>query len=654
MRTGSWGQKSGTPPPLLIARPRLMIPDPFPSPDSRMRPYSFSPARSAVTFVGALALVGAIALSVAPALGAQDTVADSAVSAPITNLHYEVGADRAALAMRRLHVTTTFDVGAGGAVVLSLPAWTPGAYEISNFARWVSGFGASQNGAALRWDKLDFDTWRVRPTGAGRVTVQFDYEADSLDNAMSWTRPDFALFNGTNLFLYPQGRSLDFPATLSVRTEPEFRVATSMSPAGAPRQYRAATYHELVDMPVVVGAFDLDSMPISGRTVRLATYPSGSVAGERRTTAWQQLRRIIPAEALVFGEVPWDSYTLIQIADSTYPGASGLEHSASHVDVVSPLAIGSDFQPSLYAHEIFHAWNVKRLRPTEMVPYRYDRAQPTPWLWVSEGVTDYYADLTEVRGGIVDPSGFYELTAGKIGEIENTIPFALEDASVNTWIHPKDGTEYSYYPKGSLAGLLLDISIRDASDNAKSLDTVMRELYESTYKRGRGFTSADFWGAVSRAANGRSFDDFSRKYVDGREPYPWDAALRTIGLRIERDSAPRIGVSTAPDAEGDVRVMEVSPGSAAAAAGIRVGDVMVRVGNVAVDEPNFGAKFRTQYLGKPTGSALPLTVKRGSETLTLRSKLMYGPTAPRITEDPAASPRAVRLRNGILRGTTGS
>ena len=595
----------------------------------------------------------ALLLLAAPGASAQGSASDSTLSAPVSNLHYEVGADRAALAMRRLHVTTTFDVSAGDAVILSLPAWTPGAYEISNFARWVSGFGASQNGNALRWDKLDYDTWRVRPTGAGRVTVQFDYQADSLDNAMSWTRPDFALFNGTNLFLYPEGRSLDFPATMSVRTDPEFRVATSMTPAGAPRQYRAATYHELVDMPVVVGAFDLDSSSVSGRTVRLATYPTGSVAGERRSTVWEQLRRIIPVEVLVFGEVPWDSYTLIQIADSTYPGASGLEHAASHVDVVSPMAIGSDFQPSLYAHEIFHAWNVKRLRPAEMVPYRYDRPQPTPWLWVSEGITDYYADLAEVRGGIVDPSGFYALTAGKIGEIENTAPFALEDASVNTWIHPKDGTEYSYYPKGSLAGLLLDISIRDASDNTKSLDTALRDLYETTFKQGRGFTNADFWGAVGRAANGRSFDEFSRRYIDGREPYPWNTTLPIIGLRIERDSAPRIGVSTAPDAEGAIRVMEISPGSAAEAAGVRVGDVMIKVGDVAVDDPNFGLKFRTQYLGKPTGSPLPLTVKRGAETLTLRSTLMYGPTAPRITEDPAASPRAVRLRNGILRGLTG-
>lgn len=596
--------------------------------------------------------LAALALLAAPA-GAQRAADDSTTSAPVTNLRYEVTVDRPALAARRLHVTTSFDVAGGAPVVLSLPAWTPGAYEMSYFARWVSGFAATQEGAALRWDKLDYDSWRVRPARGGRVTVEFDYTADSLDNAMAWTKPDFALFNGTNLFLYPEGQSLEMPATMAVHAPAEFRVTTSMTGAGAPRTYRAASYHELVDMPVFVGQFDLDSATISGKTVRYATYPVGSVSGAARATAWDQLKRVIPAEVMVFGDVPWESYSVMQIADSAYPGASGLEHAASHVDVLTPLAIGSDFMPSLYAHEIFHAWNVKRLRPAEMFPYRYDRPQPTPWLWVSEGITDYYADLAEVRGGVIEKQGFYALTSGKIAEIENTIPFALEDASVNTWIHPRDGTEYSYYPKGSLAGLLLDITIRDASDNKRSLDTVMRELYQTTYGKGRGFTNQDWWGAVSRAANGRSFDDFSRRYVDGREPYPWPAALRTIGLRIESDSAPRLGVSTAPDATtGAIRVMEVAAGGAAASAGVRIGDAMIKVGEIDVRDADFGAKFRAAYQGKPAGAPVPIVVQRGGETVALRGILAYAPSPPRITEDPAATPRAIRLRDGILRGTT--
>jgi predicted metalloprotease with PDZ domain len=596
------------------------------------------------------AAILAATLAAAP-LTAQRASTDSTTSAPVSDLRYEVTADRAALATRRLRVTTSFTVGSASPVVLSLPAWTPGAYEISNFANRVIGFGATQANAALRWDKLDFDTWRVRPAGEGRVTLTFEFLADTLDNAMAWTKPDFALFNGTNLFLYPEGRPKEFSSTVVIRTEADFRIATSLPAAGAARTYRASNYHDLVDMPVFVGRFDLDSGTISGKTVRYATYPMGTVAGSARALAWDQLKRIIPVEVLVFGETPWDSYSLLQIADSSYGGYSGLEHSSSHVDIVAPGFIGSDFQPSLYAHEIFHAWNVKRLRPTELVPYEYDRPQPTPWLWVSEGITDYYADLAEVRGGVIDPSGFYALTTGKIAEIENTVPFALEDASVNTWVHPKDGTEYSYYPKGSLAGLMLDIAIRDASDNHASLDQVMRELYQTTYKQGRGFTSDDFWGAVRRAANGRSFDDFARRYVDGRDPYPWPETLRTIGLRLERDSVPRLGVTTAGGPAGAVNVTDVMPGGAGALAGVRTGDVLVRVGDVDVSDPNFGVKFRAAYMGKAAGTPLPIVVRRGDANLTLNGRLVYAPGAPRLVEEASAPARALRLRNGILRGT---
>ena len=168
-------------------------------------------------------------------------------------------------------------------------------------------------------------------------------------------------------------------------------------------------------------------------------------------------------EAVVQNSVPREHLTeqpSMQIVDSAYGGASGLEHQNSHVDIFAPPYIGSEFQPSLYAHEIFHAWNVKRLRPSEMWPYKYSHPQPTPWLWVSEGITDYYADLAEVRGGVVDEKGFYALTAEKINEVMNAAPIALEDASLNAWTHPVDGTEYIYYPKGSLAGLLLDIMSR--------------------------------------------------------------------------------------------------------------------------------------------------------------------------------------------------
>jgi predicted metalloprotease with PDZ domain len=596
------------------------------------------------------AVVLASLCATSPAV-AQRATTGLPASAPITGVHYEVTADRAGLGERQLHVVTTFGVAGTAPVELSLPAWTPGAYEIVNFARTVSEFGAVQGADTLRWDKADYDTWRVWPKKAGQVTVSFDVTADTLDNGMSWTKPDFALFNGTNVFLYPEGRPTDFPSTVTIRTEPDFLIATGMARAAEARTFRAANYHELVDMPFFVGQFDLDSAVVSGKQVRFATYPKGVFTGAMRTTAWDQIKRAIPPEELVFGEVPWDSYTIMHITDSSFAGMSGLEHANSHVDVTTPRGNGSDFQPSLFAHEIFHAWNVKRLRPADLVPYRYDRPQQTGWLWVSEGITDYYADLAEVRGGIIDTKGFYALTSGKIAEIANAPPFALEDASLNAWIKVRDGTDALYYPKGSLAGFLLDIMIRDASDNRSSLDHVMRDLYVSTYKQGRGFTPTEWWGAVSRASNGKSYDEFYRRYIDGREPYPWKEALAVIGLRMQSDSVPRMGVSLRPEQEG-ARVMELVPGSPAVAAGIRQGDVIVSVNERPAMEVFFAGGFAAMYGGKPAGTPIPVVIRRDSATVNVQVALRFGPAPPTLVEDPAASPRAVRLRNGILRGTT--
>ena len=614
----------------------------------------------------ALATGALLTLASAPAAAqrAGTPSASDSISAPISDVRYEIRFDKTTAASRKLEVSMTFATPGNAPVLLSLPAWTPGAYEMTWFAKWVSDFTPSGDGKALQWDKLDYDTWRIRPAGAKRITVHFDFAADSLDNAMAWSRTNFALFNGTNVFLYPEGRSAEWPATVTVRTEVGWLVATGMTPAPAPNggingsaaAFSARNYHDLVDMPFFVGAFDLDSVKVQNVWLRFASYPKGSVAGAARQETWSQLTKVLPPEIAVFKDAPFQSYTVMQIADSSYGGASGLEHQNSHVDVLSPFALGSDFMPSLYAHEIFHAWNVKRLRPADMVPYRYDRPNPTPWLWFSEGVTDYYADLAEVRGGVVDSAGFLELTSGKINEVSTAVPVALEDASLSTWVHPTDGTGYLYYPKGSLAGFMLDIMIRDASDNTHSLDDVMRELYENTWKKGRGFTGTDFWGAVSRAAGGKSFTDFNARYIDGREGYPWATVLPLAGLQFVSDSVrePRLGVFTAADSTGGVKVTSLTEGGAAMQAGVRSGDVLVSVGDIAVTDGTFGEKFRAKYTSAADGAPLAIVVRRGTQTMTLNSALKFSVrTQSRIIVDAKASPKAVRVRSGIWRGTTG-
>jgi len=577
------------------------------------------------------------------------------ISAPVSHIRYDVSFTRELASRHHLGVSMAFDVTGSGDVLLSLPAWTPGAYEMGWFSRWVSGFTATTDGKPLKWDKLDYDTWRIRPAGARQIQVDFQYQADSLDNAMAWSRNDFAFFNGTNVFLYPEGRSPDFPATVRVHTEADWRVATGMRPGAERDSFGEKSYHDLVDMPFFVGRFDIDSAQVGGVNARLATYPAGQLSGQARTAFWDQYRRMFAPEAGTFGETPFAAYTTFMVFDSGFGGGSALEHQNSHLGIYTPEGIGQLWVASITAHEMFHAWNVKRLRPAEMVPYRYDVPEPTPWLWVSEGITDYYADVVLTRGAVMDSAGFLAATTEKILTVGNTVPVSLQDASLSTWVHPTDGTEYTYYPKGSLAGFLLDILIRDASDNRRSLDQVMQELYRTTYKAGKGFGATEWWGAVRRAAGGRDFAWFNERYIDGREPFPWDSVLPLAGLRLVTDTIriPRFGIETQADSSG-ARVTNVAPDGAGAAAGIHPGDVILQLADIPVAGEESFNQFRTRYATRE-GESVPIRIRRGNQELTLTATIRLGVvTSDRIELDPNASPKAVRIRHGLFAGVTGS
>jgi predicted metalloprotease with PDZ domain len=592
----------------------------------------------------------------AAALALPATVAaQSSRSIPVSQVRYDVTFDSATADSHMIGVAMSFTASQAGDVLLSLPAWTPGAYEIGNYARFVSGFDAISGNDSLDWDKLDPDTWRVKLSRAGPVKVSFDYKADSLDNAMSWSRADFAFFNGTNLFLYPEGQGADFASTVTVHTNPGWRIVTGMKPATTANTFTATNYHDLVDMPFFVGKFDVDSTVIVGKTLRFASYPSGSLNALARNSIFQQLGRIIPYQAMVFGEVPWDTYTVMQVADQGFPfgAAAGLEHQNSHLDIISPVVLGNPILGSLYSHEVFHAWNVKRLRPAAMTPYQYDHPQPTELLWISEGITDYYADLAQVRGKAITPRGFYAATTDKIGAVIEAGPISVEDASVSTWIKPTNGAEDLYYDKGSVAGFLLDIMIRSASDNKRSLDTVMRELYETTYKKGRGFTNAEWWSAVSRAAGGKSFADFERRYIDGREPFPYDSVLPLAALRLftERVVRPSLGISVSSDDQG-LRVVQVVVSGPGATAGVKLGDYLVKVGGLDPDEPDYEKKFNEKFSGMAPGGTIPVEIRRGTQRLTLNAPVRFNTTETRrLIEVTNADPKAVRVRDGLLNGT---
>ncbi len=577
---------------------------------------------------------------------------ESPRSASISDVEYTVTYDKTTSPFRQVSVTMSFQTSGADPVILSLPAWTPGSYELDNYARNVRNFAAQAGDSELRWDKVDFDTWRVFPARAGTVSVTFDYRADNLDTGSSWSAADFVFFNGTNLFLYPEGRSLDFSSTLKIETEPDWKVATGMTAGSSPREYVAADFHELVDMPTFIGRFDLDSAEIEGAMHRLATYPEGFLSGELRERTWSQLHGMMAPMAAVFGETPFETYTTLMAFPEEYGGASALEHRNSHLGIYVQGLAGSDVAASVLAHEIFHAWNVKRLRPAEMVPYDYGRPQPTTLLWVSEGVTSYYDDLCLVRGGVFERDHFYSFSSGDIASVENAGAVALEDASLSSWIGVRDGTGGIYYPKGAMAGFLLDILIRDATDNQASLDDVMRNLYQRTYRSEfTGFSEEDWWREVQRVS-GVSFEEFYSRYVDGREEYPWDEVLPLAALTIQIDTTvrPLVGIYPQVDSTG-VRIAGLTDGGAAAAAGLQEGDYILSAGPVPIEDNDSFNAFRAHFANVPEGTMYDVVVRRGSAEITLPVELRLSTEISRsLVEHPSPSEKAVRIRESLLHG----
>jgi predicted metalloprotease with PDZ domain len=622
------------------------------------------------------ALATAAGAAAAQAQGEPQTrSARTAHSAPIASVRYDVTLDSATNRTRTLDVAMHFTVGGPGPVVLALPAWSPGHYVLLWFARRVSHFTPTMEGAPLSWHQLDFQTWELEGTKPGaNVTVDFKYLADTIDRAVAWTRPDFGFFNGTNVFMYPVGHGFGWPAQVTIHTDPGWNIATGMhevaagaggagGPAAVVRTFTARNYHDLVDMPFFIGRFDFDSVQVNGppggaatHWVRAASYPAGLVTGARMTRLLDWLRRLAETHVKVFHDMEWGTYTVLQIIDM-HPNGGGLEHQNSQVDEFSPGAIDAPQLSGLYSHEMFHSWNVKRLRPADMVPYRYDDAEPTGWLWVSEGITDYYSDVDVMRSGIGDSLGFLAATGQKITGVGTITPTALADASLGAWVAPTDGSQGLYYPKGSLAGFMLDVLIRDASDNHHSLDDVMRSLYETTYKQGRGFTAAEWWGAVAAAARPGTpavpFADVNRRYAEGRDPYPWDVVLPLAGLRMTTDTVKTVqaGAGVSSDSTGALTVTFIVPSGAAAAAGIQAGDRLVRFGDAEAHGDSSLASFRRRY-ASATGS-VPVVISRGGQEMTVQLAIRTRTDiVAHLSVAPDAPAKAARVRHGLFTGTT--
>ena len=355
---------------------------------------------------------------------------------------------------------------------------------------------------------------------------------------------DHAFWNNATLLMYPGGY-LNAPSTLRIVAPTGWKIATGLPEVkGQPNTFRAENFDILYDSPVEVSNFKELDFQVRGVPHRIVIDGEGNYDPERLRA---DVQKIVEAETAMFGGIPYHDYTFILHLRSNTGG--GLEHLNSTALGFKRFGFATEdgyqkFQ-ALVAHEFFHLWNVKRIRPDALGPFDYTKENYTRLLWVAEGITEYYGQLMVRRAGLISDQVYLDHLAQQIQDFQETPGrkvMSAEEASFDSWIkfyRPDENSvnsQISYYDKGELLGLLLDLDIRRRTNNAKSLDDVMRYLYTEFFQKGRNYTPADFQKACELMA-GASLDDFFSRYVRGKDDLEgvYNQMLVGAGLRLEQD-----------------------------------------------------------------------------------------------------------------------
>src|SRR5256714_14029180 len=539
---------------------------------------------------------------------------------------------------------------------LIMPVWTPGSYLIREFERHVQDFAASDaNGRSLTWTKTDKDTWRINTNGARQWRVFYRVYANELTVRTSELNSDHAFWNNATLLMYPAGY-INAPSTLRVVAPSGWKIATGLPAApGQQNTFRAENFDILYDSPFEVSNFKELDFQVRGVPHRIVIDGEGNYDPVRLRN---DVQKIVEAETAMFGGIPYRDYTFILHLRSNTGG--GLEHLNSTALGFRRFNFSTEkgYQSflSLVAHEFFHLWNVKRIRPDALGPFDYTKENYTRNLWVAEGITSYYGGLMPRRAGLISDRNYLEALAKQILTFQNTpgrLEMSAEDASFNAWIkeyRPDENSvnsQISYYDKGELLGLLLDLNIRRRTNNAKSLDDVMRYLYHEFYVKNRNYSPADFQKACELIA-GASLEDFFARYVRGVEDLPYNEFLSAAGLRLDTGEGtppkPFFGADLEDSGEF-INVKSVRAGSPAYEPGLNAKDRVIALDGARVTKD----LFDTLIAGKKPGDAIQISLFRNDDLRTLEIKLGGRVDAPyRILQLPSANDQQKRIYESWL------
>jgi predicted metalloprotease with PDZ domain len=496
---------------------------------------------------------------------------------------------------------------------LVMPVWTPGSYLVREYARHVQEFSAKDAGGnQLIWQKSAKNIWTVDAKGAKEIRVSYKVYANELTVRTNELNDNHAFFTPAALLMHPKGQ-LAAPSTVTVNPWKGWKIATGL-PLVSEFTFAAENFDVLYDSPFEVGNFLETTFEVQGKKHRFVINGEGNFDIDKIA---KDTAKIIEEAYKIFGELPYKDYTFIL----NLRGGGGLEHLNSTAlqwnrwGFVGPRY--TDFL-SLVAHEYFHLFNVKRIRPDALGPFNYEAENYTKLLWVAEGGTSYFESVLLQRAGLISDKDFL---AGRKDQIQalqqrpGRFETSLESASFDAWIkyYRQDensvNNQISYYDKGEIVNFLLDLEIRKASSGAKSLDDVMRYLYAEHFKKNKNYTPEDYQ-KVSEIMAGKSLNDFFGKYVRGTEEIDYNSILAGFGLELSttNSSARRqayLGADFAQDGD-KFTIRSIPAGTPAYEQGLNTGDQII-----AIDGTRANQAFFTNYLSeKKAGDKVKLTIFR--------------------------------------------
>jgi predicted metalloprotease with PDZ domain len=505
---------------------------------------------------------------------------------------------------------------------LKMPVWTPGSYLVREYAKQLQNFIAvGDKGDRLATIKIAKHHWQIQANQYNKITISYRMFANELTVRTNHLDATHGYFNPAALCFYVPGYEHCPIEITIVPPDPSWRVTTPL-PQISPQTFLAADFDTLVDSPFEIGCQQVYDFTVLNKPHQLVTWGEGNLDSQ---VAIEDIKKIIEVEAKIFGGLPYEQYIfLLHLSPS---GGGGLEHK----NCCSLLYPRFSFQAGekhnrfmqLVAHEFFHLWNVKRIRPAALEKFDYERENYTPSLWFSEGTTSYYDLLIPRRAGIYDEQEFLAELSKEITRFMTTpgrLVQPLSESSFDAWIKlyrpdaNSSNSQISYYLKGEMVTLLLDLLIRDRTQGNKSFDDVLVAMWEQFGKAEIGFTETQLQQIIESIAN-QDLTEFYDRYIHGVEELPFNDYLVAVGVElrpINTNNIPNLGIIVKSE-HGREMIKSVASNSPAQLAGVDPGDELLAIDGFKISAEKLTDRLKSYQVGQQ----IELTIFHGDRLITV-------------------------------------